>query len=728
MQSSSERIEQQFYRRIQALDFPKPHSSTTLAKVGMSAELAFALFDSQVKSRILDIQARLLKEKGLGFYTIGSSGHEGNAVLGHVFRHTDMAFLHYRSGAFYIERAKKHAKVDVIENILLSLMTKSSDPISAGRHKVFGSVPLCIPPQTSTIASHLPKAVGMAFSLHRAKELQIESSIPYDSVILCSFGDASVNHASAQTSFNMASYLAFQGYPLPILFICEDNGLGISVPTPRDWIRHSFNHRQDLHYIACDGLNIADVNEKACQAEYLTRIEKKPVFLHIKTVRLMGHAGADIETTYCSLQEIMDSEADDPLLHTARILIEQTSLKADDLITHYAKVETEVTEKIELLKNRPCLETKQHVMESIVPKYHRPPKESLNDSIRQKIFADAYPQLQQKRTMASLINLALTDLLIHYPEMVIMGEDVGKKGGVYNVTSELQQRFGKRRVFDSPLDETSILGTAIGMAHNGFIPVPEIQFLAYVHNAEDQIRGEAATLSFFSNGQFQNPMLVRVPGLAYQKGFGGHFHNDNSIAIFRDIPGLVVACPSNGEDAVKMLRTLMAMAYQEGRISIFLEPIALYSTKDLLLPGDGLWMRYYPALEKNLVFGEVSGYGEGDVHVVSYGNGIYLARQAQAELQKQFNISIKVIDLHWLVPLPMTSLIKALSGAKSILIIDEGRCSGSVSEGLMAQLPRQCPIQRITGQDSFIPLGAAMQLMLPSKQDITNAILALVNS
>ena len=139
------------------------------------------------------------------------------------------------------------------------------------------------------------------------------------------------------------------------------------------------------------------------------------------------------------------------------------------------------------------------------------------------------------------MNAALADELLRRPELLIFGEDVGRKGGVYNVTNGLQKRFGQARVFDTILDETSILGIAQGAAHIGLLPVPEIQYLAYIHNALDQIRGEAATLQFFSSGQFRNPMVVRVAGLAYQKGFGGHFHNDNSIGALRDIPGVVIA-------------------------------------------------------------------------------------------------------------------------------------------------------------------------------------------
>ena len=148
------------------------------------------------------------------------------------------------------------------------------------------------------------------------------------------------------------------------------------------------------------------------------------------------------------------------------------------------------------------------------------------------------------------------------------------------------------------MDETSIIGFASGLAHNGFLPIPEIQFLAYFHNAEDQIRGEAATLSFFSKGKFTNPMVLRVPGLAYQKGFGGHFHNDNSLTIFRDIPGIILEVPSNREDAVKMLRTSVREAYLNGRIVIFIEPIALYMTKDLIKEKDGKWLFNYPSLDE----------------------------------------------------------------------------------------------------------------------------------
>src|SRR5262249_2552266 len=152
-----------------------------------------SLFTSQLISRHLDLIARQLKAKGLGFYTIGSSGHEANAALGLAFRANDLAFLHYRSAAMMIQRMRQTGIGDPIRDLLYSLMTSTHDPIAAGRHKVLGSVPLFIPPQTSTIASHCPKAVGAAFAISRAKALQVTGKLAEDSIVLCSFGDASVN-------------------------------------------------------------------------------------------------------------------------------------------------------------------------------------------------------------------------------------------------------------------------------------------------------------------------------------------------------------------------------------------------------------------------------------------------------------------------------------------------------------------------------------------------------
>jgi 2-oxoisovalerate dehydrogenase E1 component len=334
--------------------------------------------------------------------------------------------------------------------------------------------------------------------------------------------------------------------------------------------------------------------------------------------------------------------------------------------------------------------------------------------------------------MARLLSWALADLMLAHDNIIVAGEDVGPKGGVYNVTAKLHERFGSARVINTLLDEQSILGLGIGAAHNGLLAITEIQFLAYVHNAEDQIRGEAATLSFFSNGQYTNPMIIRIAGLGYQKGFGGHFHNDNSLAIFRDIPGLILACPSNGADAVEMLRECERLAREEQRVIVFLEPIALYMTRDLHEEGDGLWTAPYaaPGEANPIPLGAIGRHGDGtDLAIVTYGNGYYLSRQAEKILTDEHGLNLRIIDLRWLAPLDEQAIVDGVAGCARVLIVDECRRTGSQSEALMAMFTERMPgtpVARLTAEDSFIPLGRAATLTLPSRDSIVAAALDIV--
>ena len=353
-------------------------------------------------------------------------------------------------------------------------------------------------------------------------------------------------------------------------------------------------------------------------------------------------------------------------------------------------------------------------------------------SVSKNVFGKEYDRLKQKQHMAKLINYALVDIMLRFKNSLIFGEDIAQKGGVYHVTADLYNKFGVRRVFNSPLDETSIIGFAMGFAHNGFIPIPEIQFLAYFHNAEDQLRGEAATLPFFSKGQFTNPMVLRVPGLAYQRGFGGHFHNDNSLAVFRDIPGIILGVPSNGADAVKMLRTALREAYENGRVVVFVEPIALYMTKDLHEQKDDKWKFQYPDLEDEIPLGEFCEYGKGkSLTILTYGNGLFLSLQAKPEIEKRLKTKIKVIDLRWLSEINIPNLLKSIGTCNKVLIVDECRKTGCHGEGLLTQLEsksqKTLDIKLHAADDCFIPLGDAAMLTLPSRESIINNSIKLIN-
>ncbi|WP_297833245.1 thiamine pyrophosphate-dependent enzyme [Thermomonas sp.] len=695
------------------------------------------LFESQLISRHLDLMARVLRVQNKVFYTIGSSGHEGNAMVARAARHTDPAFLHYRSGAFMAERFRKLPGMDPIMDSALSFAASAEDPASGGRHKVWGSKPLWVLPQTSTIASHLPKALGTAVAIETGKRIGHALPIPDDSIAICSFGDASANHATAQTAFNATSWMAYQKLPAPVLYVCEDNGIGISVKTPNGWIAESFRHRPDLDYFFADGLDLAAGYGDVLRAVEHCRKTRRPTFLHLRSNRIMGHAGTDFEIEWRSIEELCAVEAADPLLRSAQIALESGLMTKDEVLALYEDTRRKCFAAAEEADRRPRIETLDEVMRPLAP--YTPDKVMAEATrvpapeARIKAFGgeEKLPEKQAPRHLAIQINNALHDLFAKYPESLLFGEDVAQKGGVYTVTKGLYKAFGARRVFNSLLDETTILGMAQGFANMGMLPIPEIQYLAYLHNAIDQLRGEACSLQFFSNGQYANPMLVRIAGLGYQRGFGGHFHNDNSITALRDIPGLVVGCPSRGDDAAMMLRTLAALAKVDGRVTVFLEPIALYMTKDLYEVGDGQWLTEYPAPDQALTLGEERIYNPKakDCVIFTFGNGVPMSLRAARQIEARRGWKVRVVDLRWLVPLNAAAIARHAGECKRILVVDEGRHSAGIGEGVITAITEAGfggkPLQRVVGADTYTPLAGAAFLVIPKDEDIVAAADAL---
>ncbi|HQY54322.1 MAG TPA: thiamine pyrophosphate-dependent enzyme [Dokdonella sp.] len=691
------------------------------------------LFESQLVSRHLDLMARVLRVRNKVFYTIGSSGHEGNAMVARLTRHTDPAFLHYRSGAFMAERFRKLPGMDPVMDSALSFAASKDDPASGGRHKVWGSKPLWVLPQTSTIASHLPKALGTALAIEQAPRVGHALPIPSDSIAICSFGDASSNHATAQTAFNAAAWTAYQKLPAPVLFVCEDNGIGISVKTPGGWVERNFSMRRDLDYFQADGLDLASGFADVESAVEHCRRTRRPTFLHLRTTRIMGHAGTDFEIEWRSVEELVKLEAGDPLLRSAAIALESGLFDKDGLLARYEAIRARCFAAAEEADRRPKLQQLAEIVAPLAPYTPAAVKAEAERSDyadkRLAVFGgeQKLPENAPPRHLAIQINQALHDLFCKYPESLMFGEDIAQKGGVYTVTKGMHKAFGNKRVFNTLLDETIILGLAQGYANMGLLPIPEIQYLAYFHNACDQIRGEAASLQFFSNDQYRNPMVVRIAGLGYQKGFGGHFHNDNSVTALRDIPGLVVGCPSRGDDAACMLRTLAALARVDGRVSVFLEPIALYMTKDLHEAGDGQWLFPYPEPGQAMPLGEGRVYAAeaSDLVIFSYGNGVPMSLRAARVIEATHGWKVRVVDLRWLVPLNEEFIAEQARGARRIIVVDEGRHSAGVGEGVITAIVEAglgaTPLRRVVGADTFTPLAGAALAVLPADADIVAA-------
>ncbi|MEV0795402.1 thiamine pyrophosphate-dependent enzyme [Kribbella sp. NPDC050459] len=677
------------------------------------AEPLRGLFDAQLGSRHADLAARWMQSQGTGFYTIGSAGHEGNAAVAAALQPTDPALLHYRSGAFYLTRAAQCGSKEGLRDILLGVAAATSEPIAGGRHKVFGRHELSVIPQTSTIASHLPRAMGVAFSMNRSAKLGVPSPWPADAIVVTSFGDASANHSTATGAINAALHASYQGLPMPLLLVCEDNGIGISVRTPDGWIRQAYGSRPGLRYFDADGTDLDAALSMAREAATFVRRNRRPAFLRLRTVRLLGHAGSDVETAYRSPAELAADEELDPLLGTARYLL-GAGCTADEIIELYEEKQAEALRIAAEVAGLPQLTSP----EAVAAPLRFPEPDAVADALPRPVTTT------EPLTLSQSINRALSDVLASYPEAMVFGEDVGRKGGVYGVTRGLQKVFGPARVFDTLLDEQSILGLALGAGISGLLPIPEIQYLAYLHNAEDQLRGEAASLKFFSQEQYANPMVLRIAGYGYQKGFGGHFHNDDAIGVLRDIPGVVIASPSRPDDAASMLHACAAAARSSGTVSVYLEPIALYHRRDLYADGDELWLAPYGG--EPVEIGRGRTYGDGTwLTIVTFGNGVPMSLRVAARVP-----GIRVLDLRWLAPLPVEDLLREANITGRVLVADETRRSGGVSEGVLATLIDHGyagRLARVTSYDSYVPLGAAAHEVLLSEQTIEDAARALLS-
>jgi 2-oxoisovalerate dehydrogenase E1 component len=710
---------------------PVPPGAPVRPGSSLDGDTLLAIFDAQAQSRHLDFAARWMQQQGRGYYTISSAGHEGNAAVAVALRPSDPALLHYRSGGFYCARAHQVTGIDPVMDVLLGVAASADEPIAGGRHKVFGRAELAVIPQTSTIASHLPRALGVALGIGRAAKLGVACPWPRDAVTVASFGDASVSHSTAAGAVNAACHTAYQGFPVPLLLVCEDNGIGISVPTPRGWVAAAHDARPGLTYLAADGCDPVATYDAAVKAAWTARSKRRPAFLHLSTVRFLGHAGSDVETAYRSPADLSADLDRDPLVATAAAAVQCGLLTPGEAVARYVAIGGLVHAAAEqALASRP-LDGAAEVMAPLAPRHPDRVAAAARRSLPASFGEEPVTVAHEPVTLAQAVNLALAEQLDVEPRMCVFGEDVGRKGGVYGVTKGLQRRFGPARVFDTLLDEQSILGMALGGGLAGLLPVPEIQYLAYLHNAEDQVRGEAATQQFFSAGQFRNPVVLRVAGFAYQKGFGGHFHNDNAIGVLRDIPGLIVASPARPDDAAAMLRTCVAAAAVDGSVCVIVEPIALYHTRDLHDAGDGGWLAPYPRPDAHVPVGRARTYGDGrDLTMVTFGNGLRMSLRVGKRLAVR-GIGARVVDLRWLAPLPAEDVLHEARATGRVLIVDETRHTGGVSEGVVTALVDagyRGVIARVTSEDSFVPLGRAADAVLLDEPTIEKAAIDLVQS
>jgi len=312
----------------------------------------------------------------------------------------------------------------------------------------------------------------------------------------------------------------------------------------------------------------------------------------------------------------------------------------------------------------------------------------------------------KRMTMIEAINDALDVMMARDPMVVVLGEDVGYFGGVFRATAGLQAKYGKTRVFDTPISECGIIGVAVGMGAYGLRPVPEIQFADYIYPGLDQIVSEAARLRYRSAGEFIAPMTVRTP---FGGGiFGGQTHSQSPEALFTHVAGIKTVVPSTPHDA----KGLLIAAIEDNDPVIFFEPKRLYNG-----PFNGHydepaipWARhadsFVPEGHFRIPLGQARIVRAGDaVTVLAYGTMVHVAR----EVAERQGIDAEVIDLRTLVPLDIATIVASVNKTGRCMVLHEATRTGGFGAELAALVQERCfyaleaPVERVTGFDTPYP-------------------------
>ena len=573
---------------------------------------------------------------------------------------------------------------------------------------------------TIPIATQLPHAVGHAYAARLAGENLI--TVVY-------FGDGATSESDFHSSMNFAGL-----WKTPTVFLCSNNGWAISMPVRKQTAAAALADKAvgyGMPGVQVDGMDVLAVYSATREAVERARSGGGPTFIEAITYRYGPHATADDPTLYRNPEELNAWRARDPIVRFKRFLVGQ-GLWSDDIEQQVEDESSKFDEALAEIEGReepPREETIRHVYARIPEDLDRQFRKALERDGSQpsmvgrgelwRIGHDApLPGPTNRWTMAQAINAALTEIMERHGDAVVLGQDVGMTGGVFRITEGLLDRFGAERVIDTPLCETGIAGTAVGMAIGGARPLVEIQFDGFVYPAFDQIVSHMARFRFRTRSNVSLPIVVRWPNGG---GIAPHeFHGDSPEAYFVHTPGLTVVIPSTAVDA----KGLLTAAAESPDPVLFLEPKVLYRAFREDVPTG-----YY-----TLPIGRArirrSG---GDVTVVTYGGMVRVALAA-AEGLAAVGIDCEVIDLRTLKPWDRETVLDSVAKTGRLVLVQEpprtagmaAEVAATVAEEALYDL--EAPIVRVTGFDApWPPFGVEHHAIITPRR-VMSAVEEVIRS
>ncbi len=662
---------------------------------GFMKKEVLEVYRNMVTARRLDEKMLIMLKQGKSYFHIGCSGHEAAQLsAAKVMRSgNDWAYPYYRDAALCLGLGM------TTKEQLLCFLARKDDPNSGGRQmpQHYGHKDFRIVSQSSPTGTQFLQAVGCGMTCKWEKK---------KSIVYVSSGEGSTSEGDFHEALNWASR-----EKLPVIFHIEDNDYAISVhkgeQTSGSSVYSMVSGYQNLARYDIDGTDFFESYLAFKEASERCRKLKGPAVIVSHVVRLLPHSSSDDQRKYRTEDELTEDRAKDPILRMEQFCIDAKMISKKEFDTIKVDVYKQIDEDAEWAEEQdhPEKETAfNHIYSKSVQQNGNPDPKSVGEKI---VIVDA-------------INHALKEEMKHNINMVIFGQDIADpKGGVFTATKGLSDEFGKERVFNSPLAESSIVGTAVGMAVAGWKPVVEIQFGDYIWYAMMQIRNEVATMRYRSNNSWKCPMVIRVPVGGYIHG--ALCHSQSIDGFFIHLPGIYIAYPSTAADA----KGLLKMACRMDDPVLFLEHKGLYRQGFATSPE--------PDPSYLLPFGKARMVQEGDeLTVICWGAMVQKTLDACSQLNLSNGV-IEVIDLRTLNPLDMEAIEDSIKKTGKVLVVYEDNLTNGPGAEISALISDKYfewldgPVRRVAAKDCPVPYNWYLEEeILPQTKDIAETIKELL--
>jgi 2-oxoisovalerate dehydrogenase E1 component len=698
---------------------------------GLTRDDLLRIYRTMYLSRRLDDREIQLKRQNKTFFQISGAGHEGvQAAAGLVLRPGyDWFYPYYRDRAFCLMLGLTPL------DMLLQAVGAKDDPSSGGRQMPshWGNPRLNIVVRSSATGVQYAQAVGMAEAslyfqqfpraLTQAQQAPNGQDVRHqpDEIVYVSSGEGSTSGGEFFEALNTACLKT-----LPLLFLIEDNGWAISVPvefqTPGGSISKLVGNYPGLHVEECDGTDPLASYAAVRRAAEHCRTRMGPALVHAHVTRPYSHSLSDDEKVYKTAQVREKEARRDPIPKFGLFLVREGIVDEKQLEALESAVDLEIREATDqaLLAEPPT-------KESILVNVYSPDVDPSSSQF------DAAPHFSgEPRTMVETVSTTLADEMARDERIVVFGEDVADcsfeddlkhvkgKGGVFKATAGLQRRFGSARVFNTPIAEGCIVGSALGMAARGMKPVAEIQFFDYIWPAMMQLRNELSVFRWRSNGVFKAPAVIRVAIGGYLTG-GAIYHSQCGEVLFTHTPGIRVVMPSTALDLCGLLRT----AIRCDDPVLFLEHKHLYRQPYNRSP--------YPGPDFTIPFGRARVVREGrDVSIITYGAVVHRAEVAAAQLEHE-GVSVEIIDLRSLSPFDWDAIAATVRKTNRVIVAYEDMLSWGYGAEIAARIADHlfdeldAPVRRVAAMDVFCAYHPILEdQILPQVGDLVAAVRELL--